>query len=265
MSHDSNISMSENSTISLVEFLCQRTTTAIRVLQTTSQLLAGIRGICLGAEDPEAEHCLGTLPKFILSRHPELGTQSWFVTLEQLCHNKCLRDASRLITRLIQEWKYTNPKIPAPRRSRITVAADLGGQSHGKKLSDAWSESREPGVFYHDLAWGNKPLDYVTFQLMEEVFRRPHLYLPNASTFREVVALVQGILLCRRPPHGSVSGMADFCTEAQVFFESDFPLGFVDLADILESTPFHIACLIIANLIKQVRVDHCNLSSREIT
>ena len=90
----------------LVEYFCLYPITFHPEIETSRDLLAGIRGICLGLGDPKGgESCLSDFPQFVQSRFQENANELWFNYLVRVCEGKSLFEACGAIGGLINEWE----------------------------------------------------------------------------------------------------------------------------------------------------------------
>lgn len=208
--------------------------------ETAADVFAAIRGICLGAEDADGEHCLGDFPKHVQLHHSAYPNESWYTILSRLCEGKSAWEAITRIANIVKEWKGRNPVFPTCRRSSATP----GDDPHWQEWPKLW-----PGGFYHAPAWG-KTVDADTFELMGKVLSGPEPYLPGVSSLREVLAFLAGIRAIRRPQHGTVAGIGSFDRFIRRYFGNRDSRGAEwGWLDELAERPFREACLLIAELL----------------
>ncbi len=134
----------------IIETYCQRPALWGSDLKTPNDLIAAIRGICVGLGDPRGDHCLGDFTRFVRSRFPEYGNESWYLALTRLGAGRSLREACDAILELVKEWHDGNPTIPA----KILVKTSTPDEA----------------------------IDTEKFQLLEEALRKPQYFVPGAST-----------------------------------------------------------------------------------
>jgi hypothetical protein len=207
--------------LDIIQHVCGNPMVCMSGIETPEELLAAIRGICLGFNDPEGNRCLGTFPAFLRSQFPQHGTQSWDNMLSQLCVGISVGDAGDFILDLLRKWKESllasNAEIvhPVP----ITYSTD-----------------------------GN------TFQLLETVLRNTSSYAPRLSTLRQVLVFLWGIEVSRYPPHGSSAELGDLNAYVTRHFRKPPALRMeVVLLDELKNYSLPDACTLIADLLKSWR------------
>ncbi len=92
--------------------------------------------------------------------------------------------------------------------------------------------------------------DDSTFELIDDVCRRPHMFYANAESLRDVVALIDGISCGMNPPHGCLR-LSEFVSG--VFHLSDsLPWTTVVLAE-LGNLPFYDGGEALAKLFRDFR------------
>jgi hypothetical protein len=205
--------------IDIIESVCRRPTMFVPEMETPTDLLAMIRGTCVGLTDPRCSLCLGDFPVFVRSRLPEYWDETWFFALSRTYdENASLREACDAILELIQEWKATKPN-------------SLGNELRNEKKGT---------------------IDVSTFRLMEEVLRQPAKFVPGASRLQEVLSFLWGLMAVRYPPHGSIAGIMEFSVFVNRYFHKSAGLRMQDtLLRELSGRSVHEACVLIAELIKQ--------------
>jgi hypothetical protein len=93
--------------------------------------------------------------------------------------------------------------------------------------------------------------DEETFELINNVCRRPRMYYYNAESLRDVVAFISGISCGLNPPHGGLAGVAEFIY--QTFpARRDIPWTAVILNEFAH-LPFYDACESLGKLFRDFR------------
>jgi hypothetical protein len=158
--------------IEVIEFLCLRCGILCPYAESTDDVLAAIRGICMGVGDLEGNTCLGDFPAYVQQVVPIEDRRTWFDALRRLCAGKPKSDVLIGIGGLIDCWKNSNPVLPEsvllPEKTAL--------------------------------------LDAETFDLIEDAYRRPEYFVPQASTLGEMTTFVCCYLNTRWPPHGGAIG-----------------------------------------------------------
>jgi hypothetical protein len=210
------------SPMEIIVHLCKRPKVWNAGIESPRDLLAAIRGICIGVGDPSGEICLGDFPAFVQSFFPEHGKESWYITLLRLTATKPLAVACDTVLNLIGEWEKSDRTLPP------TIL--LGTNSD------------------------DRVIDRKTFHLMEDALRNPLSFLPGVSTLQEFLVFLWGIGVSRWPPHGNIPGLVDFSAYVRQHFSESKVWG-VDaiLFTELRDYPFREACLVAADLIKDWR------------
>ncbi len=208
--------------IYVIEHLCKRPAMFCSELDKPADLLAAIRGICQGIEDPSGSQCLGDFPNFARSRLGKNANDSWYAILERLFVGKSLCEAGDAVLELLAEWQNANPSFPPD--------YIVGSSSAPEKV------------------------DLRAFELMEQALRDPPSFVPGASSFREVVAFIHGICVGRNPPHGNISGGHEFDRFVAQNYDKlpVYPLSQV-LLQVLGRRPAREACNEVADLLKRWR------------
>jgi hypothetical protein len=186
-------------------------------MESSKDLLAAIRGICLGVGDPQGKNCLGDFPIIVQSRCPSGGEGSWYDSLSQLCADKTLSEACTLLNHLLEEWGDID----------LTLSAE-----HAVSRHSATS----------------------TFQLIDAVLRNPLHFLPSASFLGEILAFEWGIRVSRHPPYGHIAGSGELNAYVLEHFQKPgiYRMEAVLLSK-LKGYSLQDACNIIADLISRWR------------
>jgi hypothetical protein len=95
-----------------VKFLCARPGMACPDSETSLDILAAIRGICMGVRDLQGQECLGDLPRYIEERFGSGDKSSWFDVLHQLSERKPRLETCALIESIVKDWAASAPQLP---------------------------------------------------------------------------------------------------------------------------------------------------------
>ena len=91
--------------------------------------------------------------------------------------------------------------------------------------------------------------DEQTFELLENVCRRPHMYYGEVNTFQDLLAFINGISCGMHPDHGCLGEFADFVYER--FGASRQRRWTTVVLEEFSDYSFHRACEALGGLIRE--------------